>query len=104
MRYPKWFARWRLQVWDNRLADARKEWNRAEVANQPDGVLFWERRVTRALVKRVKWLKRAGVRLATGGPVRRGQPYIVGDACTCDNVGTWGWLHREACPLYKDRS
>lgn len=72
MRYPKWFSRWRLQVWDNRLADYRKEWNRAIAAGDEhqhpeafDAVnedRFWERLVTRGMAKRVLWRKRLGVR------------------------------------------
>lgn len=79
MRYPKWFARWRLQVWDNRLTDWRKEWNRATLVGPDrqwaeqaiDGVTqeaFWERLVTKALLKRTTWRKRAGVRKLSAAP------------------------------------
>lgn len=81
MRYPKWFARWRLQVWDNRLTDARKEWNRASVigpvvdavspvASSETLEQFWERQVTKAMVKRVLWRKRLGIKPLSGGPVK----------------------------------
>lgn len=87
MRYPKWFARWRLQVWDNRLADWRREFNQVTVAGPDrkaaeqaiDGVTqerFYERLVTHCLRKRVLWRKRAGIKLAQGGPVRRPAPTL----------------------------
>lgn len=71
MTWPKWFARWRLRVWDRRLAVYRREWNRVTVAGpDPDHVgryldhvnaeAFWERLVTKALVKRTKWRKAKG--------------------------------------------
>lgn len=68
VRYPKWFAKWRLQVWDNRLTDWRKEWNQTTVAgpNQLSPLSsvneeqFWERLVTKALLKRTKWRKVKG--------------------------------------------
>lgn len=84
MRYPKWFARWRVTVWTRRLALYRREWNRATLSEPShvtlDGVdldVFWERLVTRAIVKRVRWRKLAGVRLANGGPIRKGQNYLI---------------------------
>jgi hypothetical protein len=69
MRYPKRFARWRVAVWGRRLAAYREQWHKAEKAGPGAGevdavpaVLFWERLVTQALVKRVLWRKRAGMR------------------------------------------
>lgn len=68
------YARWRVKVWDKRLARYRKEWNRVVVPGQPDFALhedvntdaFWEQLVTRAMRKRTKWRKRAGVRKLSG--------------------------------------
>lgn len=68
MRYPKAFARWRLKVWTRRLAAMRREWSRAiesqDDHQHPEALaavnedLFWERLVTKALVKQTKWRKR----------------------------------------------
>lgn len=74
MKYPKWFARWRVTVWDKRLASYRREWQLA-IEHQDDHQhpeafaavnvdAFWERLVTKALAKRVLWRKRAGIRKA----------------------------------------
>jgi hypothetical protein len=87
MRYPKWFARWRASVWSRRLTKHRHDWNRATLREPShvtlDGInldKFYEPLVTRALVQRVKWRKRAGIRkLAQGGPATKGRPYIRGE-------------------------
>lgn len=53
------FARWRMKVWDRRLETYRRAWH-----NTPEDSLVWydlERLVTRALVRRTKWRKRAGI-------------------------------------------
>lgn len=71
------FARWRVRVWDKRLKRARAIWNSHSVrlgASSPEE-LFWEGQVTKALAKRVKWRKRAGIKLRSGGPVGKPRPY-----------------------------
>ena len=70
----KAFARWRVKVWDRRLAAYRKAWNRAiDVADEhqhPEAYTArsvdetYEQLVTDALIRRTKWRKRAGVRKA----------------------------------------
>lgn len=83
----KAFARWRVRVWSRRLKAYQKEWNRVAAADigprEVNGVTvdqFYERLTTRALLKRTKWRKRAGIRRAQGGPVTKGRPYIRGEA------------------------
>lgn len=101
MRYPKWFARWRLRVWDRRLVVYRAEWDQA--SKDPDrqaaelamdGVTadkFWERLVTKAMLKRTYWRTRKdrhGAYLVgpfkPGGPVRKlSDPGPIPRKCTC---------------------
>lgn len=73
----KAFARWRVRVWDRRLARYRQEWNRATADHMhPESLdavstdMFWERLVTQAMDKRTTWRKRAGIELRRGGPVQ----------------------------------
>lgn len=83
MRYPKWFARRRVRVWDRRLRLWQREFNKAtqvsadrqwaeEALNSVTQEQFWERLVTRALTKRTLWRKRAGVRKLSAAPDRPG--------------------------------
>ena len=58
----KRFARWRVKVWDARLDKYRAAWNRATLEDNQPLEQLWETVVTKALVKRTKWRKRAGVR------------------------------------------
>ena len=58
----KRFARWRVKVWDDRLGKYRAAWNRATLEDNQALEQLWETVVTKALVKRTKWRKRAGVR------------------------------------------
>jgi hypothetical protein len=77
------FARWRVRVWDKRLKRTRAIWHSAEQRTGSSSLeaMFWEGQVTKALAKRVKWRKRAGIRKvseAAGKPEPRlpdpGQP------------------------------
>lgn len=78
----KAFARWRLKVWDRRLARYRADWYAAIDRQSADHMhpesldavstdMFWERLVTQAMAKRTTWRKRAGIELRRGGPVRK---------------------------------
>lgn len=65
----KAFARWRVRVWDRRLTAYRKAWHQAMDDHQhPEAYaavevdVLYERLVTKALMKRTAWRKRAGVR------------------------------------------
>jgi hypothetical protein len=84
----KWWSRRRLAVWDKRLKRRRAIWESIPVLPSleqpgmswaPERWLYWEAQVTKALAKRVKWRKRAGIRKATGGPVTKGQPFLRGE-------------------------
>lgn len=77
--YPKRFALWRVKVWDRKLKYRRAIWESVPNTRTVDW-LYWEAQVTKALAKRVKWRKRAGVRLRQGGSVSLGKPYIVGES------------------------
>lgn len=88
--YPKRFALWRVKVWDRKLKHRRAIWDSTIETQSRDHMhsespaavntdAYWEAQVTKALAKRVKWRKRAGVRLRQGGPVTKGKPYIVGE-------------------------
>lgn len=72
----KWWSRRRLAVWDKRLKRRRAIMDSAHAGTPEE--FYWETQVTKALAKRVKWRKRAGVRKATGGPVSKGQPFLKG--------------------------
>ena len=58
----KRFARWRVKVWDVRLEQYRAAWNRATLEDNQALEQLWETVVTKALVRRTTWRKRAGVR------------------------------------------
>jgi hypothetical protein len=83
--YPKWFARWRTGVWSRRLVEYQHQLNKVvPVApklplDAVDAKAFWERLVTKALLKRTLWRKRAGIRKPGGGPISRGRPFIIGE-------------------------
>jgi hypothetical protein len=69
----KWWGRRRLAVWDRRLKRRRAIWESipySEVGKLSDqeSWLYWESQVTKALAKRVKWRKRAGVRKLSPPP------------------------------------
>jgi len=125
MRYPKWFARWRVTVWDRRLKEYRAEWNKPRPTlelgdwkplDAVDVDAFWERMVTKAMLKRVMWRKRAGVRLRDDN-VRYDyqRQFLTGTAprplCGCTwehrvNVMTepaavTGPHHLTVCPLFR---
>lgn len=76
MKWPKRFCLWRVRVWDRRLAVYRHDWQAeidgADEHQHPEALnavtvdQFWERLVTQAQLKRVKWRKRAGIRKLSG--------------------------------------
>lgn len=73
------FARWRLKVWTKRLNRRRAAWESVPPERTAEW-LFWERQVTKALLCRVKWRRRTGVVLRSGGPVSKGQTFIRGES------------------------
>lgn len=74
------FALWRVKVWDKRLKRARAIWESIpDIAERSEQWLHWEGQVTKALAKRVKWRKRAGIKLRSGGPVSGGKSYLIGE-------------------------
>jgi hypothetical protein len=71
----KWWSRRRLAVWDRRLKRRRASWQSMpdqEFGEFTDRWLYWEAQVTKALAKRVKWRKRAGVRKVSAPADRPG--------------------------------
>lgn len=88
------YARWRVKVWDKRLARYRKLWDGQMVQQTQDHMhpesleavstdVFWAQLVTRAMRKRTKWRKRAGVRKAR--PIcGKANPWVPDIWCTLD--------------------
>lgn len=74
MRYPKWFARWRLQLWDDRLKARQSDYNTVlsnmHLCGLESSDPGREAAVTEALRNRTKWRKRAGVRKLSAAPDR----------------------------------
>jgi hypothetical protein len=53
-----WFARWRVQRWDAKVAEARAAFQASIDANG-QGDVWWERELTIACGKRALWKHRA---------------------------------------------
>lgn len=74
MRYPKWFARRRLQLWDDRLKARQADYNTVlsnmHLCGLEPSDPGREAAVTQALLKRTLWRKRAGVRKLSAAPDR----------------------------------
>lgn len=91
----KWFARWRVKVWDRRVELYRNLMNHADecpVCHMPGEQERTERQLTRALVKRTAWRKRAGIRKGA----RKTK-----DCCDRVGGGPDSNLHRSSCVNFK---